>query len=148
MSFLIFKKNFILEYITSLCRRVNSHVYLFRKPCFIPLTRGYCISINILFLVFFSLFCQHASFKTLAVCWLNFYSLCWLSVVLHSFWSGVCNDFYAIFLLAQKLIMIQIYFFWGCVMWDLGSLTRDWTWAPSSVWSRNYWTAREVPWDF
>ena len=31
-------------------------------------------------------------------------------------------------------------------MWDLSSLTRDWTHAPASeAWSLNHWTAREVP---
>ena len=33
-----------------------------------------------------------------------------------------------------------------CGMWDLGSLTRDWTHAPElEAWGLNHWIAREVP---
>ena len=46
-------------------------------------------------------------------------------MVLHSFWSGVCKDVYAIFLSAQKLIMIQIYLYFFVLVVACGILVSQ-----------------------
>ena len=41
-----------------------------------------------------------------------------------------------------------VFFFFStavCGLWDLNSLTRDWTWVPDRAWSLNYWTSRDFP---
>ena len=45
-------------------------------------------------------------------------------------------------------LKLQLFFFFGHChsMWDLSSLTRTRTWAPTvEAQSPNHWTAREVP---
>ena len=44
------------------------------------------------------------------------------------------------------ILFFVLFFFWPWSMWDLSSLTRDWTCTLSIVkQSLNHWTAREVP---
>ena len=71
----------------------------------------------------------------------------WVSVYL--FWRNVySNLFLTSYLgyLSLYYLVLRVFFFfsaqWG--LWDLISLTRDWTWA-SEVKAPNHWTTREFP---
>ena len=72
----------------------------------------------------------------------------WVSVYL--FWRNVySNLFLTSYLgyLSFYYLVLRVFFFffsaqWG--LWDLISLTRDWTWA-SEVKAPNHWTTREFP---
>ena len=48
--------------------------------------------------------------------------------------------------LVAILLLFHVLFFWLWGMWDLGSLTRDWTHIPcTGRRSLNHWAIREVP---
>ena len=64
-----------------------------------------------------------------------FLTFCWCGP-----FSWVFIEFFAILLLFYVLV------FWPQDMWDLSSLTRDWTCTPCiGRWRLNHWVTREVP---
>ena len=55
--------------------------------------------------------------------------------------------FLSLYWICYNIASALCFVFWLQGMWDLGSLTRDWTYTPC-VGRRclNHWTAREIPW--
>ena len=66
-----------------------------------------------------------------------------LSILLRFFWWG---PFLKSLLNLLQYCLFYALVFWPRGMWDLNSLTRDWTQIPCvGRWSVNHWTTREVP---
>ena len=73
-------------------------------------------------------------------------SLRWVFFSEHSFFLFFFFLMWTIFKDFIEFVAIFMSFFWPQAMWDLSSLTKDWTCTPCiGRWSLNRWTAREVP---
>ena len=59
------------------------------------------------------------------------------------------NHFWSLYWICYNLLLLfYVLIFCPQGMWDLSSLTRDWTWTTySERWSLHHWATREVPWN-
>ena len=71
----------------------------------------------------------------------------YISLVLGFFFFFDEDHFLKVFIeFVTSLLLFHVLAFWVQGMWDLSSLTRDWTYTHCiGRWSLNHWTAKEVP---